>query len=238
MSYQFERLESRLLLAATAFFNDGTLTIFGDHDDDAIRIEGIGAGDLNLFTDTDGDGKVDASSLQNFMGVENIRIGTRLGADAIGIFNIDISGDLTIRTGIGKDSLLMEGNTVGGSLSVSTGQGRDVTGAMGNDIGETASIRTGHGKDDLQLDSNTFNEKFKLILGAGNDSALFTANTFAAQSAVRGRAGRDLFIDTVDPNPPNLAVTNIEQDSPDYPSRLLARVTARYNDCLDRVSIV
>ncbi|MEZ6055074.1 MAG: hypothetical protein R3C01_00055 [Planctomycetaceae bacterium] len=236
MSFTFEHLESRVLLAASVVQKGTTLYISGDASNDAIRIDGTGLapGDVEVFHDSDGDGTVD-TSLGVFHCFDNISIKIKGGNNAIGIDDIAIAGNLSVKTGSGNDCVFLFQSSIGGSVKFSLGSGTNDLGGLENEIMGNATFKTGGGIDDFEMSDSVVHGKFNVNLGGGNDSLALRDNDFGVGSKVNGGGGQDLFIHYGQPMPANVTFAGIETPQDAYPSELASQLVARHIACYNRL---
>ncbi|MEZ6055745.1 MAG: hypothetical protein R3C01_03480 [Planctomycetaceae bacterium] len=233
----FETLEPRELLSATVSFQGGTLLVRGDAASDAIRIDGDGydTGTVEVFHDTDRDGTVD-TSLGVFHGVKNIKVDGRGGSDAIGIYRVDIDGNVNVRLGTDRDGLFVLQSDIGGDVSIVNGGGGDGLQFRSNTIGGDVIIKSRLGNDDAQVFVNTVGGRLDFRLGIGNDTIALYNNTIGEPSILRGGPGRgDLFITNNQPDPENMTLKKVEKVLPSYPGTLGLELSGFYDDLLFRV---
>ncbi|MEZ6055716.1 MAG: LEPR-XLL domain-containing protein [Planctomycetaceae bacterium] len=235
-----EQLESRILLSATAKLRNGTLTIRGDSSDDAILVngQGFGVGEVEVFHDSDGDGTVDVS-LGEFSGVTNIKIVSRGGNDAIGVADLNITGNLTINTGGGDDCVFLQGGLqgspaeVGGTVNIKTGGGNDYLRIESYNIAGNLTVATGAGDEIVHLQDVVTTEKMGVNLGGGNDYLIsnFTVD-FGVGSTVLGGGGTDQILT----NGGVEAISSQFELFPDeYPPELLTLAIAIEEECYYRL---
>lgn len=125
MKFQFEQLESRLLLAASIRQRGKNLIIVGDNADDSVRIVGTGT-QGSVQVDLNGDGDLaDAGEDRVFTGVKNITFRGKAGNDSLVVEGVDIAGNLRFVGARGNDSGTIINSHIGGRLVVNGGQGQD-----------------------------------------------------------------------------------------------------------------
>jgi hypothetical protein len=192
--FTVERLEERTLMAANVTQSGGTLTITGDNSDDAVLLVGNGTGEVEVFVDTDGDGSID-SSLGTFTGVQNIKLNTKGGDDAIGLEAVEIAGSLDIKTGGGGDGVIMGDMVVGGATSLNTGAGSDLIFAGGEFAG-AMNVKTGGGNDVFLLFESSVSGKLDVNMGGGDDLVAIdeTSVTLGGAVSLNGAGGDDLLV--------------------------------------------
>lgn len=118
MSWTFERLEDRLLLAAGIVVK-GTMLIvtFDGGGDPDVVLTGTAEGAITV-TGTDDDG--------SFTGIRNIKIVGHAGSDHITLDKLLLRGNITADLRGGDDVFTMTGETIiGGNISIKTGDGAD-----------------------------------------------------------------------------------------------------------------
>ena len=242
MSLEFERLEGRCLLTITVTQSGGTLTINGDNADDAIALLGTAPGDFDLGYDSDGDGDVDAL-FDSFSGVENIRINTRGGDDAVVIWPAEIDGDVKISTGSGDDCVFLLSCDIGGKVNIKTGSGDDLVGMEGdNMIGEKLKIKTGSGIDHVFFTETAVAGNAAVSAQGGDDVVWTEADTltFGDRSKLSGAGGSDLLSDLDDADAilmvPNLTITSFASvlDFDEVPNEIQTELENRIDDCASR----
>jgi hypothetical protein len=133
MSPAFERLEDRVLLAATAELNGTTLVITYTGADIDVVLDGSAEGAITVAgTDAD-DGP--------FTGVKSIKIVGTDDVNEIRLLDIDITGNVTADMKGGDDSVIIDGlTTIDGSVTIKTGDGDDDVGIDGDNTGNTIDI--------------------------------------------------------------------------------------------------
>jgi hypothetical protein len=199
MELAFEKLESRLLLAASVkLAPNGTLTVTGDNEDNDIVIGGeagipdtitVGV-DNNDDGDYDDEGEVleefdaaDVTSIKinskggndNVLVINlelsgNLSINTAAGDDTVGVVDVAVEGNASINTAAGNDTIIGEDVVVDGNTKINTAAGNDVVTVVGlSDFGGAFSLNTAAGDDAVQIVAPTFNGKISMNLGGGND---------------------------------------------------------------------
>jgi hypothetical protein len=129
MSLNFERLENRVLLAASISQKGATLAITSNNAGDAIAIDGVAS---NV---------VDVGGIL-YLGVENIVVKMNGGNDLLALNEVQVSGKVTIDMGAGLDEVDID----------NTGNGVDLGGTF---IGGDVSIKFGNNAGDfLDMDAN------------------------------------------------------------------------------------
>ncbi|MEZ6058400.1 MAG: hypothetical protein R3C01_16995 [Planctomycetaceae bacterium] len=260
MLEMFERLEDRVLLAASVKMKGDTLIINGDGSDDAIYVSGAGlaTGEVEVAHDSDGDGIVD-TFLGTFDGVANIQIKSKGGDDAIGVFAVDITGDLTIvtgggddcvintlseidgdvsvKTGGGNDLALLLNCVIGGAASLVTGGGDDIAGAAACMIGGTSTINTGGGDDLVTLTHTVSTGIVNINAGGGDDEVgLDDGNLVPPGSKVSGGGGRgDLFADGDEPGTPVFDISGFEIEATEFTPAAETEFENLVSECLLRL---
>lgn len=125
MSFHFEQLESRLLLAASIKHKGKNLIINGSDDAETIRIVGTGTvGEVQVDLNGDGD-LADEGEATVYTGVKNIKVNGKGGNDSVTVENVNIEGNLSFKGGKGDDSGSIIGSTIGGKVTVNGQQGND-----------------------------------------------------------------------------------------------------------------
>jgi hypothetical protein len=165
MSFQFERLENRVLLAASVTQRGGNLVIHTDGEE--IEVIGVDTGEVDVFADGD-------QVNDTFEGVRNIRIIGNSDDDVVFVGAVEISGNLRVETGAGEDFVGLNGSFgknvnvnlgrdgdfdtvfvadelhVGRNLDIRTGDGGSVVDFFGEvEVGKNLNVRTGDGDDSL-----------------------------------------------------------------------------------------
>jgi hypothetical protein len=178
MNFAVERLESRMLLAAS--INGKNLVIDGTDGDDLIVIQGTGTpGEVEVSFD---DG---ATFSAPFSGFKNIKVNLKGGDDYLFInsgvgVEVAITGNLTIKGGDGDDQTALAGS-YGGNVKSDLGAGNDVV-YEGNGnlvVGKNLSIKLGDGNDDVDPHQDiTVGGNVKIDAGDGDDRVTNHAGTY------------------------------------------------------------
>jgi hypothetical protein len=205
-----ERLESRVLLAASLRFSGGVLTVTGNFAADDILVAGSGVqGELAVSVDQTGDGVHDVT--ERFSGVKSIAISTGAGMDDVTLRNVNITGGVQIQTGTDRDTVEIAGSRLGDPLKVVLGEGNDsfrlgqssevqgkvdVNGGIGHDelrliggtrVADDLNLAGGQDNDQLELrDQVQVLGSANLALGAGNNSARLEGNVEIRQDLAIG----------------------------------------------------
>ncbi|MEZ6057633.1 MAG: hypothetical protein R3C01_13110 [Planctomycetaceae bacterium] len=203
-----ERLEDRILLAASVSFQSGTLSFTGDGGVDHVSIDGWGEPGLVRVAYHGPCGS--EQTIEFYENVNNIVINTKGGADFVHIASLDISGSVTVNTGGGNDYLGFFESSIGGSFSAKMGGGSDFLTTANNLIAGTASINMGGGLDGVDYYNTDSVGKLTMKFGGGNDHALLLFNDVAEGSVVSGDGGKDLFFDLDEPLPTTTSLVKIE----------------------------
>ena len=185
--YGLEKLEDRVLLAVDINLNNGTLTITGDGEDQAVYITQDGDDILIYAVDADGY----EYEVYDADDVKNIVINTNGGDDYVNIPELDISGNVTIDTGSGDDFVQIEADVdgyfgdygsnfqIGGSLSIKTGDGSDAVDVGDAEIAKNVTVSTGDDNDYVSFFSDSYDleigGKTKINLGDGDYDRLTVA---------------------------------------------------------------
>lgn len=175
MSYHFEMLESRLLLAAGIRQKGANLIVTGSAGDDSIEVLGTGAGSVRVSIDLNGDGDFnDDGEVRTFDGVKNLKITTGGGNDRLLVDGLNLSGKFSLNTGAGNDTVAF------GSLSP-------------NQVGGKTNINLGAGDDGLYVEDTSVAGKLVLNGGKGNNTIDDAGgNSFPSNSKLKGIQAGDV----------------------------------------------
>lgn len=170
MSYQFELLETRLLLAASLGVRQkgANLMITGSGQADSIEVLGTGAGSVQVSIDLNGDGDFgDPDEVRTFTGVKNLKINTGAGGDRVLVDGLNIAGKFQLNTGAGNDIVAI------GSISP-------------NQVGGKANLNLGGGDDSLYVEDTSVNGKVTINGGGGiNTVDDAGGNSFPSNSKIK-----------------------------------------------------
>ncbi|HTQ38244.1 MAG TPA: hypothetical protein VMJ32_04415, partial [Pirellulales bacterium] len=170
----FQQLENRQMLSASSAGNvtvalkNGSLTITGDNNSDAIEIEQVGAGQYKIFG-TDGLTTINKQSTpQTFSGVTgDFNIDLKAGYDNVDFENatygqpVTLPGNLTMKD-VGNDVLNINNTNIQGNVSISGGSGSRVIYFFGSSSAGGFSLNLGSGGTIAEfynstIGSSTFN---------------------------------------------------------------------------------
>lgn len=174
MKFTVERLESRLLLAAS--IKGKNLIVDGTEEVDAIVIRGTGTpGEVEVSFDNG------VTFGTPFSGFKNIKVNTFGGDDTVTINdNVAISGNLSVKMGDGNDSLDLSGS-YGGNVKLDFGAGDDYTQESNGDlvVGKNFSLKLGAGNDEIHYDQTiTVAGNVKIDMGSGDDIVLIHGGNY------------------------------------------------------------
>jgi hypothetical protein len=245
-----ERLESRRLLAASVKQSGNTLTITGDNADDVILVVGGGAGEVEVFTDSDGNGLAD-DSLGVFSGVGNLKINSKGGDDDVGVFNVELQGNVDIKTGNGDDVAVLMNGAIQGNVTLNTGSGNDVAGTAGVfadiTIGGNLKIRTGNGNDGVSLSFTQLAGDLDVNAGSGDDLVHIEEDDVALGGGIRlnGARGNDYLsgdnVTDLEQQLDQLEATlrgfEVESNFGNLPPSILDPLQARTEEALDHFGL-
>lgn len=187
-----ERLEPRVLLAATITTKGRNLIIESDGDGDDIMIIGAGAGAVRVG--------INGGPLEDFEGGKNIIVIGNGGDDTLLLNGVDIPGKVVFDAGEGDDRLVVGGGFTAKRLQFLGGAGNDE--AVYNEVEFNAKVdfRFGDGDDTvLEGSGATFNDRLKIDMGAGadflNHSSLNGGNVYAGKVTVKLGKGDDMYFE-------------------------------------------
>jgi len=152
---RFEPLENRLLLSGdvtAVVADDGSLTLTGDSQDNAILIDMVGTGSGEIRVSS-GDGSTTINGqtgpviLSGLTGVVDAKMGK--GADSVTVNSAVLPGSLLIDGGDGDTTVTLSKSQVAGDLFVS---GRNGNGTVGLALsGVTGQVAVQHGNGNLSV---------------------------------------------------------------------------------------
>jgi hypothetical protein len=185
MNFAVERLESRLLLAAS--IKGKNLVVEGTDGIDNIVIQGTGTpGEVEVSFD----GGTTFSA--PFSGFKNIKVDTGDGDDDVTINDdVAISGNLSVKMGDGDDELYLSG-AYGGNVKLDFGDGDDYTQEANGDlvIGKKFTQKFGDGDDTIHYDQTiTVAGNVKISMDDGDDTVIIHGGDYTLN-------GRRASIDT------------------------------------------
>ena len=197
MPLQFERLESRCLLAAGINLAGGVLNIEGDQGANGIFVHNDGEGLFYAGLDRNGDGDFDdPGDILKVYSAEQVRsivINAKGGDDLVLVeLGESIRGDLVINTGAGADTVQIEGAQIGRNLRVNTGAGDDQLVILDAQVGRDAILRTAAGDDLIRLDDLAVDRHLIVHAQAGDDAVRIEDVSVGARLNVNLGAGQDI----------------------------------------------
>jgi len=185
--FQFERLESRLMLAGDvhAAVVNGNLQITGDAaangvlvaqvDETTFLVRGLKAG--GEATTIDGKPR---RVFHNVTG--NVVINTGRGADRINVGRASkgsvLAKRLIIDAGKGNDRVVCTNVVIKGAVTIELGQGADLLSMNKVKARRAVEVKGGTNADRLVVNSSVFNKQVRIKTGAGRDK-LFVTRTRA-----------------------------------------------------------
>jgi hypothetical protein len=184
MQFSLERLEPRLLLAAKVRFNDETLTIRLDGEDDDVVITGVAPNRVAV--------EINGNDLGEFIGIENIKIKNKGGFDTYDIDGVVLGGNIDIKGG-GDDEDVTISDSNFAALKLNLGGGDDIyTSGGGNIIHYDSRINMGGGDDEVDMTGgDTLGDNFKINTGGGDDFVDIADNIFVQHLDVDAGGGDD-----------------------------------------------
>lgn len=171
MPLRIERLEDRLLPAATFRVLNGTLIISGDAAADSIGLVGGVQGELDLSVDQNGDSIRETT--QHFSGVRSLYVATADGADFVEVRAVNLLGGAQFFTGNGNDRVELTTSVLRGEVRVGLGADHDEFELRrGSEVHGRLYVEGATGHDKLKLDERVrVTGDVVLLGGAGDDEA-------------------------------------------------------------------
>ncbi|MEZ6055712.1 MAG: hypothetical protein R3C01_03315 [Planctomycetaceae bacterium] len=197
MLMNFEKLETRRLLTATATFNNGTLTILGDAGDDSVEIDQFDENDVDL-----GAGNVEVilnnGTPEVFDGVVDIVVDLGAGRGDVSFYTAaNIGGDVSMTFGAGQATVHNYGDLkIGGNLSIDMSQANVSGGGVelfSATFEREVSIKLGDGNDTVGLGDVVIREGLKIDMGGGNDLFESVSVDITGNLSYKGGSGNDCF---------------------------------------------
>jgi hypothetical protein len=167
----------------------GTLSVFGDHGNDAIALGDFE--DVNDLIDDAADALLGALTVN-----KSVFIQDGLGDNSIIIGGLDVRKSMQLVTGNGNDSIDWQGdlaNAVGKSLSINTGNGNDSVSLANLAIGKSFTMNTSTGDDTVTLQDLSA-KSLNVVLGTGDDTITVEDVAIAKNATFNGVNGDDEFI--------------------------------------------
>jgi large repetitive protein len=143
-----------------------------------------------------GDDRIDLEDLSGRSAPSFLDVATGAGSDLIGLWDVNVAGDLVVRTGPGDDAVVGDGITFDRHLRIDLGAGNDrlVSSLLrGNASRGRSAIDTGEGDDVVELDTPTFTGPVAVSTGPGDDTLFFFGRFDGAASFDAG-AGDDSLV--------------------------------------------
>jgi hypothetical protein len=186
----FERLEDRMLLAASLRVKGNTLIVEADPFGQQTYVETIAQGIVRV--DLDNDGVFD----HTLAGITNITAQLIAGADSIGFGDVDITGEILVKPGTGNDEVVFLG-TVTCPVVVDLGKGNDTVLYDNATFLQSVTIKMAEGDDSLLGAGATFFGRLTIDAGKGNDTvdhdAFFGGNEYFGGVSIALGAGNDAY---------------------------------------------
>ena len=143
-----------------------------------------------------GDDRIDLEDLSEPRAPSFLDVAMGAGSDLIGLWDVNVAGDLSVRTGPGDDAVVGDGVTFDRDLKVDLGPGNDrLTPSFlkGNNPDGRTAIDAGEGNDVVELDTPTFAGRVAVSTGAGDDT-LFFFGRFDEEASFDAGAGDDSLV--------------------------------------------
>jgi len=204
MSFTFETLENRVLLAASVAKRGSTLVITGDTGNNMIGVAGTtdaGSFDVNIDGNTD-----------TYHGISNLKIDGKNGQDTITLMGAQFVGKVDIKGGNDVDIITIDSfSAAAKALSIKSGNGDDIVtvdGSFGDvkiDLGngdnlflsadltsgKNFNLKAGSGNDDIQINFLSAPGKVSLSLGNGDNKVVASGAVSGKDFSVKTGNGED-----------------------------------------------
>lgn len=184
-----ERLEDRVLLAASVRLKGTDLFIEGGAFIERVAIETSAPGTIHV--DVDADGVVDFT----FVGITNVTAKLGSNNDALFVGPLNIGGSLLVQGGAGHDDLVFDG-PVSVAVAVDMGKGDDFISYHGSTFAGPVSLSLGAGNDEVQGTGAVFFGPLRIEGAGGNDTVVHGGttggNTYHGNVVVALGQGNDL----------------------------------------------
>ena len=168
----FEALETKRLMTCDVSFDGTDLNINCDE-----------AGDFILIRQESGDLIVGLDNLGSAANLEDVKIKSGGGDDAIIIDGLDVAGDLKIKSGDGDDVVTLIGLAIGDDAKIRTQGGDDNVFFQGaTTVGDDLNVRTGSGNDQVfaLFGAAIAGDDIRLNGGSGDEDSLVGEANFTA----------------------------------------------------------
>lgn len=216
-SLDYQGLESRNLLAGDvmAFLSGGQLVIQGDAAANQVTVRGLEGGGVEVEgtngTRINGGAKFtvrranmmpagltahlgagnDTLLVENFRTSGSMLIFGDRGADAIGLYRVQVRHDVLIDGGAGNDFVAVDESTISRNLFVISGGGSDTLGIDKSRVNRDTTIITGGGHDRLTVRDSAHRGPVFMATGAGNDFVAVEGTRISANARLRTGLGDD-----------------------------------------------
>ncbi len=203
-SAQFEKLESRLLLAGdvAAIVRGGDLILRGDSEDNSVEVRPNEDGGLSVYgvDGTTVNGSADPVAVfEDTVVPDDIRALLGSGDDRVRFESMTVRDDVKVIAGSGADSVGFYAVDVIGTLSTIGGRGSDAFSLDESSVGDLLHVSMSKGQDTIGIDASTVSGHTCLFGGSGSDQIVFRDSTLEKPVLVATGSGQDRVIfDTVD----------------------------------------